>query len=159
MVVRVVAGLACLVMVGCGGRPYAETKTENVTFEPDVATAGYGFTGPLWITLTDNGEEGAPHVAHITLARTTGSWEETIDGDGSQVEFVRPVGGTPQLFRAVRGTVTHAFSAEPAKLPRSHAGALGSVSGHIDIFLVDTEDPTHQIHLSSDYAASLVIVG
>jgi hypothetical protein len=154
-----VACLGVLLLAGCGGRPYGETKTEAVSFEPDVGTAGYGFSGPLWITLTDNGEEGAPRVIRVTLARSPKSWDETIDGADSQVEFVRSVGGTQQIFRGVRGTVTHTFSAESAKLPRSHYASFGSVSGHIDLLLVDMEDATHQIHLSSDYAASVVMQG
>ena len=152
--------LGGLLVAGCGGRTLSvEPKTENVTFQPEVGTACYGAMGPFWITLTDDSDEGAARVAKISLARTGTSWETTVDGTGSEVEFLRPVAGTPQVFTAIRGTVSHTLSAEKVTPPRSKLGSLGSVSGHIDLVLVDTEDPSHQVHVSTDYVAALITQG
>jgi hypothetical protein len=146
--------------INCGGRIASqELPVQTIAFHPAIGTAGYGFAGAFSIKLADTASDGATRTATISLGRTKTSWETAIDGTRSQVELVQVQAGTTLTFHAVSGTVTHTQSAARIQAPGSPFGSLGSVSGHIDVVLVDTADPSHEVHLSGDYVASLTVIG
>jgi hypothetical protein len=139
--------IALVSAAACGGQ--VATHVDAVDFHPDVGTAGYGFIGGYNVSLVDPRTDGIARTLRIQL-QGIGDGTYRVEAGGAHVELVE---GGAQKFDAVSGSIT--LAAATTRAP----GSWGSVSGHIDLVLVDGADSSHAIHVVADYDANVTYIG
>jgi hypothetical protein len=151
-------GIVAVLGIGCGGQALAQV--DEVSFHPGTGTSGYGLTSGYWLKLSEGTGPSPTRTLSLQLSDIKSGSYAAGGGDSAALlvesaQWTQTEVGVTTTFRAVSGVVTLKESATPVEGKAS----LGTLSGHLDLMMVDTSDASHEIHVTGDYVASVTSVG
>jgi hypothetical protein len=150
MVVRRLAlPLFIFSVVACGGR--LAPITEDLPFDPQTRSAGYGFVGGMHVSLVATTPDGERRTLKIDASDLQGAF--SVESGGAKVSLTElgPAGET-RVLQAVSGTIAIAWVAGPP-------GSLGSERVQVDVLLPDPSRSSLEWHIAGVYDAEVDYVG